>query len=454
MNKMDINISLTKDVEYLIKLLQNKGFKAYAVGGCVRDSILGRTPDDWDICTSALPQEVMSVFSHLQTGGTGIKHGTVVVYLNDREYEITTLRIDGEYTDSRRPDSVTFTDDIYEDLKRRDFTVNAMAYSPWEGLVDPFGGLSHIREKKIACVGDAKKRFEEDALRILRAVRFASKLNFNIDCETDRQIRLQYCRLKDISIERFCGELCKIACTDGFAHALKNYGEIFFLFIPELKAGVGFNQNNPYHVYDVYSHTLKVVESCGTNDLILRLAALFHDIAKPVCFHDDEKGIRHFWGHQAKGAQMTEEIMNRLRFAKEITASVSLLVRYHDVNLECNDKCIKRWLNRIGKEQLDRLFYLKKADVLGQNPEFLGSRPQEIEKMRCLMNDILRRKECISLKELQVNGKMLIEAGCPRGRAVGDLLNRLLEEVMDGQTENSRDKLLCRARKILEENID
>lgn len=443
-------IEIPSDVNFLIDRLCGSGYMAYAVGGCVRDCIIGRQPDDWDICTSAVPDEVIGVFADFDLICTGRRHGTITVVIDDKKYEVTTFRIDGNYTDNRRPDSVEFTTDIIQDLSRRDFTVNAIAFNNTDGLIDPFGGAEDIKKKLIRCVGDAKLRFGEDSLRIVRAVRFAAKLGFNIEQSTAGQIHMQCQSIKNISAERFREELCKIAVSDGFADVLKDYTDVFKVFIPELGYCENFAQNNPYHIYDVFKHTVSVVKNCDSDDVVVRLAALFHDIGKPHSYQDDN-GIRHFLGHSAKSGKMTGDIMRRLKFSNACTAQVTELVKYHDVQLENNDRCIKRWLSKIGEKQFDRLMCLKKADISGQNPKMLDDGILKIDGIRQRALKIITQSECISLKELNISGSDIIAAGCPRDKTVGIILNKLLEMVIDEKAENNREELLKQAEMLLEQ---
>lgn len=306
-SEVKFNIDVPAPVYFIIQELEKCGYEAYMVGGCVRDSILGREPHDYDICTSATPDEILRSFPYEKIIPTGLQHGTVTILINDEAYEVTTFRIDGQYTDNRRPDTVEFTASLVEDL-RRDFTINAMAYNPKTGLIDPFDGIDDITHKKIQCVGSAKERFKEDALRILRAIRFASQLEFTIMPGTDWEIHQQYKNLENISIERINSEFCKIAQSKDFCVQLILYSEVFSLFVPELKYMIGFQQNNPYHVYDVYKHTFQAIERCKSDDLIVRLAVFFHDFGKPHCYQDEENGTRHFKGHGKVSADMTDTV--------------------------------------------------------------------------------------------------------------------------------------------------
>lgn len=445
---MKFKINIPEDANELIHTLQNDGHSAYIVGGCVRDSILGRTPHDWDICTSATPSEMLEIFKGKKIIETGLQHGTVTVVVNGEPYEITTYRIDGIYSDNRRPDTVTFTDKLVEDLRRRDFTINAMAYNDEEGLIDPFNGMEDIKYKKISCVGFAEDRFGEDALRILRAIRFAAQLEFTIMPGTDREILKQYKNLENISIERINSEFCKIASSDDFCVELLLYKDVFSLFILELKDMFDFPQNNPWHIWDVFGHTIHAVEYCDSDDLVVRLAVFFHDFGKPHSYQDGEDGIRHFKGHGKVSADMTDSIMKRLRFDNETRNNVVELVYYHDATFEVGKKYVKRWLNKIGEKQFRRLLQVKKADNKAQNLELSSVRIKKLSEIEALIDKVLQEDECFSLKDLAVNGKDLIGVGYKSGKELGNTLNKLLQLVIDGDCPNEKEKLLQEAENL------
>lgn len=450
---MEIKINIPADANELIHTLQNNGHSAYIVGGCVRDSILGRTPHDYDICTSATPSEMLEIFKDKKIIETGLQHGTVTVVVNGEPYECTTFRIDGIYSDNRRPDTVTFTDKLVEDLRRRDFTINAMAYNDEEGLIDPFNGMQDIEYKKIDCVGSAKDRFREDALRILRAIRFAAQLEFTIMPGTDWEIHKQYKNLENISVERINSEFCKIASSDDFCVELLLYKDVFSLFIPELKDMFDFPQNNPWHIWDVFGHTIHAVEYCDSDDLVVRLAVFFHDFGKPHSYQDGEDGIRHFKGHGKVSADMTDSIMKRLRFDNETRNNVVELVYYHDATFEVGKKYVKRWLNKIGEKQFRRLLQVKKADNKAQNLELSSGRIEELEEIELLIDEVLQEDECFSLKDLAVNGKDLIDIGYTEGVSIGITLKCLLDEVIEGRINNKKQVLLKRAKEYLSARI-
>lgn len=438
-----INIEVPAPVNYIIQELEKCGHEAYMVGGCVRDSVLGRKPHDYDICTSATPDEILKAFPNEEIIPTGLQHGTITILINKEPFEVTTYRIDGDYSDNRRPDNVTFTKNLVEDLRRRDFTINAMAYNPKTGLIDPFNGMEDIKYKKIRCVGSAEDRFNEDALRILRAIRFEAQLGFAGFPETMFEIDRQYERLKNISVERINSEFCKIVASNQFCVELVLYPDVFSLFIPELKDMIGFQQDNPYHAYDVFDHTVHAIEKCESDDLIVRLAVFFHDFWKPHSYQDGEDGIRHFKGHGKVSSDITDTIMKRLRFDNETRNNVVELVYYHDATFEVGKKYVKRWLNKIGEKQFRRLLEVRKADIKGQKPDYEESRIEKINNIENILEEILSEKSCFSLKDLAVNGNDVKEVmKLKEGKDIGYWLNEILKRVIDGELENNRDDLV------------
>lgn len=449
--KSNLKIEVPSGANEIIHSLQNNGYEAFLVGGCVRDSILKRPIHDYDITTSATPDEMMEIFKDKRIIETGLQHGTITIVIDGEPYEVTTYRIDGNYSDSRRPDKVTFTKSLEEDLKRRDFTINAMAYNDEVGLVDPFNGMEDIKYHKIQCVGKPEDRFDEDALRILRAIRFASQLDFVLEPNTDYVLHKVYQNLKNISVERINSEFCKIAASSDFCVQMVLYSDVLSLFIPEIKDMFDFPQNNPYHIYDVWEHTIHAVEaySCDCEedlnpiDLITSLAVFFHDIGKPHCYQDGEDGIRHFKGHGKVSADMTDTIMKRLRFDNDTREKVVQLVYYHDATFEVGKKYVKRWLNKIGEEQFRRLLNVRRADIKAQADINQETRLQKIDNIGYILEEVLQDDECFSLKDLAVNGKdvmdtMLIKSG----KEVGYWLNEILTRVIDGRLKNDREDLI------------
>ncbi|MBR0451750.1 MAG: HD domain-containing protein [Oscillospiraceae bacterium] len=422
-----------------IDLLNSAGYEAYLVGGCVRDALLGVQPKDYDITTSALPEQTKAVFNGYHVIETGIKHGTVTVVIDHSPIEITTYRVDQEYLDHRHPENVVFTTSLKEDLARRDFTINAMAYHPKEGLIDYYDGKKDLDTCTIRCVGDPKERFNEDALRILRALRFASRFDSPIDIDTEKAMRKCAGLLKKISAERIAAELNEILCGKGVRRILVDETEILGVPIPELLPMKGFEQNNPHHIYDVLTHSAVAVESIPP-EKDLRLAALFHDIGKPFCYSEGEDGVGHFYGHAKQSEIITKRIMDRLKYDNQTKDSVLLLVKYHDLHLEENEKSIKRLLRKIGPEMFDKLILLYCADNLAQSPAY-RDRQEGYDRLSAIAEKILSEEQCFSLKDLAVNGSDLIRMGYRPGPALGEILDKLLTKVIDGKLNNDKEEL-------------
>ena len=435
-----MRIVLPEKVNTIIHTLQEHGFEAYAVGGCVRDSILGRVPDDWDITTSATPMETKALFA--RTFDTGIEHGTITVLIDKDAFEVTTYRVDGKYEDSRHPSEVTFTRSLREDLLRRDFTINAMAYNDAEGLVDIFGGMDDLRGKTIRCVGNAKARFGEDALRILRAVRFASQLGFEIEHETRQAIQELAPTLANISAERIQVELIKML-TSPNPGMLKTAYELGITkeILPEFDAMMETTQENPHHKYSVGEHTLKAIEAIRA-DKVLRLTMLFHDIGKPVMKKIDDKGIAHFKMHDSKGAEMTKQILRRLKFDNDTMNKVVRLVQYHDYRMPAEPKNVRRAMNKIGEDIFPYYMEVRMADTLAQSEYLQEEKIQNIRDVRKRYEEIIERKECVSLKTLAVTGSDLIANGMKPGKEIGEVLNKLLEYVIEHPKANEKETLL------------
>ena len=442
-----LKITVPGPVQRLLDRLSACGWEAFVVGGCVRDSLLGREPKDWDICTGATPDAVKACIQNDRVLETGARHGTLTVLSDGMPVEVTTYRIDGPYFDNRRPAEVVFVDDIEQDLSRRDFTVNAMAYNQERGLVDPFGGRADVEARRLRCVGSPDARFNEDALRILRALRFAAVLEFGIEAATEASIHADRELLRNISAERVCAELTKLLCGGGVRQILLEYPDVLGVIIPELLPMVGFVQNNPHHRYDVWAHTAAAVASVPA-EAILRLAMLFHDIGKPGSYVQDSAGIGHFYGHPAKSAQLTREIMKRLRFDNDSIDTVSLLVTHHDATTKPEPRHILRWLRRLGPENFSNLLQLKLADASAQNPEEYPETAAELGLIRAQLDRILAEERCFSLKALAVGGDDLIALGVPKGPGLGAALKTLLDMVIDGRLENDREALLDAAAKM------
>ncbi len=429
-------------VKDCIDALESAGFTAYAVGGCVRDSLLGLAPHDYDLCTSALPHQTEAVFSDHRLVLAGKKHGTVGVITNSGVVEITTYRTEGDYRDNRHPEWVAFVPDIESDLARRDFTVNAMAYSPDHGFADPFGGQRDLKDHVLRAVGEPKMRFEEDSLRILRGVRFAVKYGLTPDAATMDAMKKQSHLMDNLARERVFEELCKLLILVT-AEDLARFAPILAAVIPELEPMIGFDQHSPHHAYDVFTHTAHVVENTP-GDLTLRWAALLHDIGKIPTFTQDATGRGHFYGHAPKSAEMAEDILRRLKAPTQFREDVVNLIGLHMTKLEPTKKSVRRWLSRLGEDTLHSLLTLQEADMGSKGtgiPEEMSQFPQ----LRAIAAEIQAENACLSLKDLAVNGHDLMALGL-EGKAIGQTLNHLLELVLDEAIENSREALLSAAR--------
>lgn len=445
-----MTMDMPKNVDTAINLLQSAGFEAYAVGGCVRDSLLGKTPNDWDITTSAKPEDMKSVFADFHCIDTGIKHGTVTVVIDGEPLEITTFRLDGEYEDNRHPKSVTFTSDLGADLGRRDFTVNAMAYSKMTGTVDLFGGQNDLKNKIIRCVGDPDRRFNEDALRILRALRFASALDFEIEEKTAQSLLKNRALLGNISEERIAKELLKLVCGKGAKRILTDFAPVLFEILPELQPMYKNSHDNPHHCYDIYEHTLIAVESIDPEPT-LRFAMLLHDCGKPAVKKFDENGVAHFYGHQRISAEISAQILARLKVSNKFRDEILFLVSNHDRwELYENTEKMPRYLSKFGLDGVLNLLKVMRADVLAQSPEY-RYRLDQIADAEETAKNLAAQKPCLSLSELQINGRTLMDIGIPQGRKLGAVLAQLLDEVIDGVTKNTQEALTTRAREIYSE---
>ena len=443
-------MDMPKNVDIAINLLQSAGFEAYAVGGCVRDSLLGKTPNDWDITTSAKPEDMKSVFADFHCIDTGIKHGTVTVVIDGEPLEITTFRLDGEYEDNRHPKSVTFTSDLGADLGRRDFTVNAMAYSKMTGTVDLFGGQNDLKNGIIRCVGDPDRRFNEDALRILRALRFASALDFEIEEKTAQSLLKNRALLGNISEERIAKELLKLVCGKGAKRILTDFAPVLFEILPELQPMYKNSHDNPHHCYDIYEHTLIAVESIDPEPT-LRFAMLLHDCGKPAVKKFDENGVAHFYGHQRISAEISAQILARLKVSNKFRDEILFLVSNHDRwELYENTEKMPRYLSKFGLDGVLKLLKVMRADVLAQSPEY-RYRLDQIADAEEIAKNLAAQKPCLSLSELQINGRTLMDIGIPQGRKLGAVLAQLLDEVIDGVTKNTQEALTTRAREIYSE---
>jgi len=483
-------IKLPEKVNILIKHLESCGYEAFAVGGCIRDSIMGRTPNDWDLCTSASPDEMKECFAgfapelsaftdssdsvparECKLIETGLQHGTLTVLLDGEAFEITTYRIDGEYSDGRHPDQVSFTRSLEEDLARRDFTVNAMAYNNSKGLVDPFGGRSDLDAGILRCVGDSVHRFTEDSLRILRCIRFASQLDYIIENSTSAAMYECLHLIDRVAVERIRVEFDKLLCGPAAVNVLRKYRDIIAHIIPEIKPMFDLDQKNAYHVYDVWEHTLHVIDNIPAES-VLRLAAFFHDIGKPPTMtvvpneryvsesaentNSDscDPGVAypewgHFYGHEAAGAEITNTVLHRLKYDNATRETVRNVIDAHKIVFQPTERHARRLLLKLGEAQLRLLIQLELADVKSQNPIYTDERINNIQAFEAALDAVLAAEQCFSLKHLAIGGRDLIDLGVPQGRQIGHILNKLLEQVIDGDLLNEREVLIKQATELL-----
>lgn len=435
-----MEIRMPDKVNMIINTLQSQGYEAYAVGGCIRDSILGRTPEDWDITTSAMPEETKALFSH--TFDTGIEHGTVTVLVGQEGFEVTTYRVDGKYEDGRHPSEVTFVRNLREDLLRRDFTINAMAYNGQDGLIDIFGGLQDLEQGVIRCVGDAASRFSEDALRILRGIRFAAQLGFEIEEQTREGMRLFAPKLQKISAERIQTELMKMLLSprpDMLREAYKL--GVTREFLPEFDRAMETEQETPHHMYTVGEHILHTLQNIRS-DRVLRLTMLFHDLGKPLKKTVDEEGTAHFKGHADVSKELAGQIMRRLKFDNATLRSVEKLVYYHDYRMPVTAKSVRRTIGKIGEDLFPLYLEVRRADVLAQSSYQREEKLADIEGVEALYREITAAGQCVTLKDLAVTGKDLIDAGMRPGKEIGETLNSLLELVVESPEMNTKEELL------------
>lgn len=441
---------LPEKVNSIINLLKRSGYEAYAVGGCVRDMVMGIEPHDFDITTSATPEETEKVFADFKLVETGIKHGTVTVISEHEPFEITTYRIDGDYLDNRHPDFVKFSRNLGDDLARRDFTVNTLCFNGQDGLVDLFGGQEDIANGIIRCVGNPEKRFSEDALRIMRAIRFSSTLGFSIEEETARCIHSQKNLLKNIAAERIREEFVKLITGKNAAEVIREYHDVIEVFIPEFAALFGCEQNTPYHIYDVAEHTLHALEA-AENSRELKITMFFHDIGKPLAKTTDANGTDHFKGHARIGAQMCVDILKRMRFDNKTVERVSTLVGIHSEHCPKTEAEAKLMLCEVGEEYYRGFMKVRRADCLAKaNPH---SHDEKLEKMRLFLDKIIGNNECYRLKDLKINGNAVKSIGVTDGKKINEILQKLLFEVIEDSEKNNKQYLLARARALSEENI-
>ncbi len=445
-----MRIALPENVSMIIRKLNEHGFEAYAVGGCIRDSVMGRNPHDWDITTSARPLQVKAIFK--RTVDTGIKHGTVTVLAGDEAFEVTTYRIDGEYKDGRHPENVEFVSNLFEDLKRRDFTINAMAYNETDSLVDPFGGKEDIERRLIRCVGDAKERFTEDALRIMRAIRFSAQLSFDIDEKTKEGIKFLAMELRHVSAERISDELMKLLLSTHPDYLQKAYElGVTEVVLPEFDRMMQTYQNNPYHRTNVGEHTLKSMNYVES-DRVLRLTMLLHDVGKPLVKTTDIKGTDHFKGHSETGVVIAKRIMKRLRLDNDTIGKVCRLIAYHDWRMSPDMKHVRRAMSVIGEDLFPYFIKVQYADIMAHSDHRKEYSLRRWAQMKESYERIVREGHCVSLKTLNLKGKDVLQLGCKSGVEVGVILKKALDKVIE-DPKNNDSLFLKNYAKSLIENI-
>lgn len=443
-------IQMPKTAEYIIDKLYERGFECYAVGGCIRDSLSGRYPHDWDFTTNAAPDEIISCFSEHRVIDIGKKYGTICVVINNENFEITTYRTDGSYADSRHPDSVAFSRDLVDDLSRRDFTINALAYNHICGLVDEFNGVDDLKNGIIRCINDPDNRFSEDALRILRALRFASTCGYMIEPLSEQAIFRNMNSLLSVSKERISSELTRILCGKNVEYILNRYRDVFAVIIPELVPMFGFDQHTPHHNLDVYAHTARAV-SYTYSDPILRTAMLLHDTAKPISCKKDENGRCHFKGHPDLSAEIAESVLRRLRFKKSSINTICLLIRYHDNRLTPDSKTVKRCMRDIGAQNVASLLNIQYADIMAQSDYLHQQKLDTLSAVKKEYERVLSSGECYSLPDLAIRGNDIKHLGVSDDKYVGMILEKLLDAVICDQVPNSRQQLASYAAELITE---
>lgn len=442
-----MKFDISSGAAHILQTLADAGHEAWLVGGCVRDLLRGVAPHDWDICTSARPEQTGDCFAGHKVVETGLKHGTVTVLEGGEPYEITSYRAEGPYSDGRRPDFVRFVPDLKEDLARRDFTMNAIALGLDGTLQDPFGGAEDIRNRLIRCVGEPVRRFQEDGLRVMRALRFAAVLGYHIEERTAQAVHGSCAMLKRVAAERIHVELAKLLAGPAAGGVLRQYPDVLCVFWPQLGPLAEMEQNNPWG----WEHTVRAVEAAPA-ELTLRLAMLLHDAGKPSCRPTGGQGIGHFYGHPGAGADMADQMLRTLKFENAVRRRVVTLVEHHDAPLALQDKAVRRWLGRLGPEAFFQLLEVKRADILGQNPQRRGNRLEELAELRARAERITAEGQCLTLKGLAVNGQDVIAVGGRPGPEVGRVLKALLDRVLDGEAPNEREALLELARREVQGN--
>jgi tRNA nucleotidyltransferase (CCA-adding enzyme) len=445
--EVSTNINIPPEVMFIMKTLNNNKYEAFIVGGCVRDSLLGKEPKDWDLTTNAKPEEIRKLFA--KTIDTGIKHGTITIVLNCMNFEITTYRTEGEYLDNRRPENVKFTSSLVEDLSRRDFTMNAIAYNPNEGFIDPFKGINDITGMIIRAVGNADKRFKEAALRMLRGIRFSAELNFSLEQDTLQAIRNNNYLINSISKERIQEELTKLLVSEApLRFLLLKDTEILQFILPEFDRCFNISQNNPYHIYNVAMHSLYAVSYIESNK-VLRWVMLLHDLGKVFTKTTDENGIDHFHGHMSKSVQLAEDILKGLKFDNKTLSLIRRLIQHHDIDIEPKYNSVRKAINSIGDDIFMDLLKVKTADKKAQNPIYLKAGLDHIDRINSIYLDIKNKQECISISDLAIGGRDLIELGFEQNEKLGFALNALLIAVIEDPNLNKKEKLLELAKDFM-----
>lgn len=437
---------IPKKCKFIFEKLENRGYECFAVGGCVRDAIMGVEPADWDFTTNAQPDEILDCFDDYTTVDIGKRFGTICVVSEGESYEITTYRNDGEYSDSRHPDSVQFSEAIEEDLARRDFTINSIAYSEERGFIDPYGGKEDIENKIIRCTGEADLRFQEDALRILRAIRFSSRLGFSIEPSTASAIHAKKDRLSYVHPQRIRKELLGILMGSSPVTVLREFRDALSVVIPEIEPMFDLAQNNPHHVYDVWMHTLHALD-VAPKDEIIRLAVFFHDIGKPHAKTTDDKGIDHFKKHPYISEKITRSVLTSFGFSSKTVSDVCKLVRFHDERFRGLTPDIKRVLGEIDVDLFQKLLQVSRADMLAQSDYQREEKLSHHRNVEAEFRRIMEAGECYSLSQLEIKGTDLLNMGFT-GEAVGHALDVLLKSVIKGRTENDRDALMLAAKSL------
>lgn len=441
-----LQVKIPENVQKIIDIFNNNGFEAYAVGGCIRDSIIGTTPYDWDITTNALTDQIKVCFGNFHIIETGIKHGTITLVMDKEQFEITTYRQDGSYTDHRRPDNVNFTTNIYEDLARRDFTINALACNG-DKIIDNFNGIQDLNNKLIRCVGNPDKRFNEDALRMLRALRFSATLNFNIEENTAKSIHQNYKLLQNISSERIFAELKKMLCGKNIYNILIDFSNVFSFIIPEIAPSINFDQNNPHHNKTVWEHIATSVSNIEPNEE-LRFAMLLHDLGKPLVKTVDKNGIFHFIGHNEKSFEIAKKVLKKLKCSNNFIQTVSILVLEHD-RIFINKKSIKTFLSKYSEQTFLQILKIREADILAQSNYRQAEKLQNLQDVKQFYAQIISENNCFKLSDLKINGNDLINLGITDGKTIGKILNQLLKMVINEKIDNDKKQLLNMAKRLI-----